>query len=73
MRPFWNKTKWLHMYMFQFLKKLKLCTKLVQETVCTLSIHIKIYLRSFAYHNHLRKYFFNFLRLEHHMELTLHL
>ena len=44
-------------YMLQFLKKLKLYTKLFPQTVD--SIHIKIYLQLYAYHHHLQKYFDN--------------
>ena len=43
--------------MLQFLKKLKLHTKLFPQTVD--SIHIKIYLQLYAYHHHLQKYFDN--------------
>ena len=44
-----KKQKWLNKvtYMLQFLKKLKLYNNLVPETVCTLSIHIKIYVDHF--------------------------
>ena len=56
--------------MLQFLKQSKLCTKLVPETLCTLSIHVKIYLRSFANHYHLENYS---LQLEHHIKLLIHL
>ena len=43
-------------YILQFLKKLKLYTKLCLET---LNIRIKIYLRSFVDFHHLQKYFYN--------------
>ena len=40
-----------------FFKEKKLYTKLVPETVYTLSIPIKIFLRLFLYHHHLQKIF----------------
>ena len=59
MRPFLNKQKWESkiIYILQFLKKLKLFTKFVLETVCILNIQIHIYLRSFACRHHLQVFF----------------
>ena len=47
-------------YMLQFLRKLKLYTKLAPETVhkSLISIHTKIYLWSFVDYQYLKKYFF---------------
>ena len=46
---------------FNFLEKLKLCTKLGPDTVCEtpISFHIKIYLWSLVDYQHLQKYFYN--------------
>ena len=71
-RPFWNKQKWIT-YVLQFLKRLKLYTKLVLEALCELKL--KYLHQNFIYgHMHITINCNSiFLQLEHRIEMLVHL